>query len=113
VTRIRGNAKHKVLERKSQTNNPAVSSDQIIKYNSRQRGADKLYPIRRIGYRAPKTEQRYILISNHCDWSAQTIADIYKQRWQSASADLCGLFDKTRPDKNLSPQLTLALARRR
>lgn len=82
VTRIRGNAKYKVLERKPQTNNPAITSDQIIKYNSKQRDADKLYPIRRIGYSDPETGQRYIFITNHFDWSAQTIADIYKQRWQ-------------------------------
>jgi len=30
----------------------------------------------------PETGRRYIFITNHFDWSAQTIADIYKQRWQ-------------------------------
>jgi len=175
VTRIRGNAKYKVLERKEVTNNSAVTSDQIIKYSSKQRDGDKLYPIRRIGYRDPETGQRYVFITNHFDWSAQTIADIYKQRWQVelffkwikqnlkiksflgnsknavltqvlsalciyllvafmkfqskinqsmqqiirlihtnlfSKRDLYGLFDKTKPDKNLSPQFTLALARR-
>lgn len=82
VTRIRGNAKYKVLERKELTNNSVITSDQIIKYSSKQRDGDKLYPIRRIGYRDPETGQRYVFITNHFDWSAQTIADIYKQRWQ-------------------------------
>ena len=82
VTRIRGNAKYRVLERKEKTNNPAITSDQIIKYSSKQRDGDKLYPIRRIGYRDPETGQRYVFITNHFDWSAEVIADIYKQRWQ-------------------------------
>ena len=175
VTRIRGNAKYKVLERREHTNNPAITSDQVIKYSSKQRNGDKLYPIRRIGYRDPETGQRYIFITNHFDWSAQTIADIYKQRWQvelffkwikqnlkiktflgnsknavltQVLAALCvylliafmkfqsnitqsmqqiirlihtnlfskrnlkGLFEKTKPDINISPQLTLSLARR-
>lgn len=175
VTRIRGNAKYKVLERRKQTNNPAITSDQVIKYSSKQREGDKLYPIRRIGYRDPETGQRYVFITNHFDWSAQTIADIYKQRWQvelffkwvkqnlkiknflgnsknavltQVLAALCiylliafmkfqskitqsmqqiirllhtnlfskrnliGLFEKTKPNINISPQLTLSLARR-
>lgn len=175
VTRIRGNAKYKVLERRKHTNNPAVTSDQVIKYSSKQRDGDKLYPIRRIGYRDPETGQRYVFITNHFDWSAQTIADIYKQRWQVelffkwikqnlkiktflgnsknavltqvlaalcvylliafmkfqskitqsmqqiirllhtnlfSKRDLISIFEKVKPDINISPQLTLSLARR-
>ncbi|MEE8379898.1 MAG: IS4 family transposase [Gammaproteobacteria bacterium] len=82
VTRIRGNAKYRVLERADCTANPAITSDQIIKYSSKQRDGDKLYPIRRIGYRDPETGRHYMFITNHFTWSAQTIADIYKQRWQ-------------------------------
>lgn len=175
VTRIRGNAKYKVLERRELTNNSAITSDQTIKYSSKQRDGDKLYPIRRIGYRDPETGQRYVFITNHFDWSAQTIADIYKQRWQVelffkwikqnlkiktflgnsknavltqvlaalciylliafmkfqskitqsmqkvirlihtnlfSKRDLRSLFEKAKPDKYLSPQLALSLARR-
>jgi len=41
-----------------------------------------LPPIRRIGYRDPETGKHYVFITNQFKWSAQTIADIYKQRWQ-------------------------------
>jgi putative transposase len=82
VSRIRGNAKYRVLERRDTSNYTAITSDQIIKYSSKQRDGDKLRPIRRIGYCDPETGQRYVFITNRFDWSAQTIADIYKQRWQ-------------------------------
>nr|WP_083218500.1 IS4 family transposase [Candidatus Thiodiazotropha endoloripes] len=82
TTRIRGNAKYKVLERRDTAPNSAVTSDKIIKYSSKQRDGDKLNPIRRIGYRDLETGRHYVFITNHFDWSAQTIADIYKQRWQ-------------------------------
>ena len=35
-----------------------------------------------IGYRDPETGKHYVFITNQFGWSAQTIADIYKQRWQ-------------------------------
>ncbi|MCG7915070.1 MAG: IS4 family transposase [Candidatus Thiodiazotropha weberae] len=82
TTRIRGNAKYKVLERRDTAPNSAVTSDKIIKYSSKQRDGDKLNPIRRIGYCDLETGRHYVFITNHFDWSAQTIADIYKQRWQ-------------------------------
>ena len=82
VTRIRRNAKYAVLERRDCGNHPNVTSDQIIKYSSKQRDSEQLYPIRRIGYRDPETARQYVFITNHFNWSAQTIADIYKQRWQ-------------------------------
>jgi IS4 transposase len=50
--------------------------------NNESKQRNKLYPIRQIGYRDPETGRHYVFIMNHFDWSAQTIADIYKQRWQ-------------------------------
>lgn len=82
VTRIRGNALYTVIERKPVPQNGAITSDQMIKYTSKQRDGDKLYPLRRIGYRDPKTGKHYVFITNHFEWSAQTVADIYQQRWQ-------------------------------
>ena len=38
--------------------------------------------MRRIGYRDAETGKHYVFTTNHFDWSARTIADIYKQRWQ-------------------------------
>ena len=82
VSRIRGNAKYRVLERRAVNGCSGISSDQTIEYTALRKDGDKLKPIRRIGYRDPETGKRYIFISNQFSWSAKTIADIYKQRWQ-------------------------------
>ena len=82
VTRIRGNALYRVLERRSTGNNNAVTSDQTIEYTGKQAHKTPLRPVRRIGYKDPETNKHYVFITNNFRWSAQTIADIYKQRWQ-------------------------------
>ena len=82
VTRIRGNALYRVQERRSTNNHPHITSDQIIEYTGNQTHSTQLRPIRRIGYRDPETNKHYVFITNNFNWSAQTIADIYKQRWQ-------------------------------
>lgn len=82
ITRIRGNAVYRVLERRSVTDGSAVTSDQLIQYTGKHRYDDELHPIRRIGYRDPVTKKHYVFITNHFKWSAQTIANIYEQRWQ-------------------------------
>ncbi len=86
VTRIRGNALYRVVERKPIAENSNITRDQIIEYTSKQRAGNQLYPIRCVGYQAPQTGKHYAFITNHFDWSAQTITDIYKQRWQ---VELC------------------------
>jgi len=82
VTRIRGNARYRVVERRPTDNNTPVTSDQIIEYTGNQAHQTRLRPIRRIGYKDPETNKHYVFITNNFHWSAQTIADIYKQRWQ-------------------------------
>jgi len=82
VSRIRGNAKYRVLERQAVNRCSGITSDQTIEYTAQRLDGDKLMPIRRIGYRDPETGKHYVFISNQFSWSAKTIADIYKQRWQ-------------------------------
>ena len=82
VTRIRGNAKYRVVERCKVNRSQGVTSDQIIEYTSIRSSKNNLRSVRRVGYRDPETGKHYVFITNHLDWSAKTIADIYKQRWQ-------------------------------
>jgi putative transposase len=82
VSRIRGNAKYRVLERRTVNTASAISSDQTIEYTALRKDGEPLKPIRRVGYRDPETGKHYVFITNQFSWSANTIADIYKQRWQ-------------------------------
>ena len=82
VTRIRGNAKYRVLERRSTNKPQGITSDQIIEYTSDRSCKNNLRPVRRVGFYDAQAQKHYAFITNHLDWSAKTIADIYKQRWQ-------------------------------
>jgi putative transposase len=82
VTRIRGNAKYKVIKELPTTNNLQVISDQIIKYTGKKALENNLPAIRLVTYYDPVTQKNYKFITNQFKWSAQTIADIYKDRWQ-------------------------------
>ena len=59
-----------------------MTSDQTIKFTGVC--AQKRCPIglRRIGYREPVTGKSDLFLTNNFKLSAQTIADIYKSRWQ-------------------------------
>jgi len=82
VTRIRSNAQYRVVERRPVNRRRGITSDQTIEYIAERKDGDKLKPIRRVGYRDPETGKHYVFITNQFNWSANTIADIYKQRWQ-------------------------------
>jgi putative transposase len=82
VTRIRGNAKYRVLERRTVNRSQGITSDQVIEYTSDRSVKNHLRPVRRVGFRDPETGKHYVFITNHYNWSANTIASIYKQRWQ-------------------------------
>ena len=54
----------------------------IIEYTAKRSRENNLHPLRRVGYRDPDSGKHYVFITNHFQWSAKTIAGIYKQRWQ-------------------------------
>ncbi|WP_029408175.1 IS4 family transposase [Thiomicrorhabdus sp. Milos-T2] len=82
VTRIRGNAKYKVVKTLPTTKNLNIISDQIIEYTGQKSLRENLPAIRLVNYYDPVTQKDYQFITNQMNWSAQTIADIYKERWQ-------------------------------
>jgi putative transposase len=82
VTRIRTGARYRVLERRSVDKSSGVISDQTIKYTSLRSSKNNLRPVRLVGYRDPEDGKDYVFTTNHFDWPAETIARIYKQRWQ-------------------------------
>lgn len=80
VTRLRANADYKVTHRRKTDSLPYIYSDQLIKFKR----STKRFPngLRRIRSRDPKTGKIIVILTNNLNWSAQTIAQIYKERWQ-------------------------------
>ena len=57
-------------------------SDQLIELSSKVALKSHLKPIRRVVFFDVDTQKEYIFITNQFTWSAQTVADIYKSRWE-------------------------------
>jgi transposase len=82
VTRTKRNAHYGVVERKDVSRFKYILSDQIIKlkgFYSKRKFPDKL---RRIRSKDPETGKAITILTNNFTWSAKTIAQIYKERWQ-------------------------------
>jgi IS4 transposase len=58
-----------------------VTVDQIISLTG-PKAAAYPYLLRRVCYTDPKTGKKYVSVTNNFRLSPQTIADIYKERWQ-------------------------------
>lgn len=82
VTRLRKNQVYRILERHQNDSASGLTSDQTIELTGIKAQELKLAPMRRIGYRDPETGKHYEFLTNHFGLAAQTIADIYKARWQ-------------------------------
>lgn len=82
VTRLKRNARYRVLERRSVDKRCGITSDQVIEFTGVN--VSKACPIRlrRVGYCDAQTGKRYVFLTNQFKLSAKTIAAIYKDRWQ-------------------------------
>ena len=82
VTRLKSNAKTRVVHRHTIPSGKGLTSDQTIEFTGVQTAKKCPVQLRRIGYRDAKTGKHYIFLTNNFKLSARTIADIYKSRWQ-------------------------------
>jgi putative transposase len=82
VTRLKINAKFKVISRRPVLKNKGLTSDQAIKFTAMKPAKECPIELRRIGYRDKETGKHYVFLTNNFKLSAKTIADIYKARWQ-------------------------------
>jgi hypothetical protein len=81
VTRLKKNARYRVVKRKATHKKDGLTSDQEIILTSKK---GSLYEgsLRRIGYICPETGRHYFFLTNNMKLAARTIAAIYKARWQ-------------------------------
>ena len=82
VTRLKSNAKYRVMNRREVLKNKGLTSDQTIEFTGLQTAKKCPVELRRIGYRDPDTGKHYVFLTNNFKLAARTIADIYKARWQ-------------------------------
>ena len=82
VTRIKNNAKYRIVERQPVLKNKGLTCDQTIEFTAGKAFKECPIRLRRIGYRDAVTDKKYVFLTNNFTLSAKTIADIYKARWQ-------------------------------
>jgi len=82
VTRLKTNAKYRVVERRGVLFSKGLTSDQTIEFTGQLTAQKCPIPLRRIGYRDPETGKHYVFLTNNFSLAAKTIADIYKSRWE-------------------------------
>ena len=82
VTRLKSNAKIRVLTRHTVPKKKGVTSDHSIEFSGAQTAKRCPVRLRRIGYKDAITGKHYIFLTNNFSLSSKTIADIYKARWQ-------------------------------
>ena len=82
VTRARKGMLHEVVKTRPVAAGSPVISDQIVRLSNKRARQAGAYDIRRVEYRDPETDKLYVFITNQKSWSAQTVADIYKARWE-------------------------------
>ncbi len=82
VTRMKDNAVYQVVQDFPVPANRNILSDEVIRLTGPQ--AQKKCPcyLRRIVVWDRDNAREIVLITNHMDFGATTIADIYKERWQ-------------------------------
>ena len=82
VTRARKGMLYEVVRTRPVAEGGQVINDQIIRLSNERARQAGAYDIRRVEYRDPETDKIYVFITNQKTWSAQTVADIYKSRWE-------------------------------
>ena len=82
VTRLKTNAKYRIVKRRTVLKNKGLSCDQTIEFTGLQVAKKCPIQLRRIGYKDAVTGKRYVFLTNNFKLAAKTIAEIYKARWQ-------------------------------
>jgi len=82
VTRARKGMVHDVISERPVAEGGRVISDQIVRLCNKKARQAGVQDIRRVEYCDPESGKTYVFITNQKSWSAQTVADIYKSRWE-------------------------------
>lgn len=82
VTRMKENAVYEVIERRTVPKNRRIRSDEIIHLTGVNAESKCPHLLRRIVVWDEENQREIVLLTNHMDFGATTIAEIYRERWQ-------------------------------
>ena len=82
MSRLRQDLRIKVIQKYSVPRNQNIMRDQLISLSSVYGRKQCPFPLRRVEVWNPEKQETIVLVTNHLNFDASTIADIYRQRWQ-------------------------------
>jgi hypothetical protein len=82
VSRLKKDAVCRVVERRKTRKEIGILSDHVIELTQRLARDKCRHHLRRIRFRDPETRKVLTFVTNHMNFAAATIAQIYKDRWQ-------------------------------
>ena len=82
VTRLKENADYEVVEKHEVAQNRNILSDELIRFTGYYARNRCPHVMRRVVVWDKVKQGEIVLLTNHLDFDASTISDIYKDRWQ-------------------------------
>lgn len=82
VTRLKSNTAYQVVKEMKPPQYRNILSDQIIELTSPKAAESCPHFLRRVVAWDQKAEREIVLLTNHLDFGASTISNIYKDRWE-------------------------------
>ena len=82
VSRLKDNAIYKVLEERTPPQRSNIMYDYVIRLTGTKAAEKCPFPLRIIGVWDAENQREIVLLTNHLDFGATTIAAIYKDRWE-------------------------------
>jgi hypothetical protein len=82
VTRMKENAVYRVLRGYKPPTNSPILEDSIIELSGAQAHQKCPHPLRRIVVWDAEGQREIVLLTNHLEFGATTLAKVYKERWQ-------------------------------
>ena len=82
VTRLKDNADYTVVKERSVPRNRNIIADQLIQFSGQNARKRCPHILRKVTVWDKEQDREIILLTNHLEFGATTISQIYKDRWQ-------------------------------
>lgn len=82
VTRMKENAVYEIIEQRAVPQNRNILSDEIVRLTRAFAQSKCPHPLRRVVVWDEKNQRQIVLLTNHMQFGATTVANIYRERWQ-------------------------------